>query len=330
MNLIDLRKKARKAGKTIVLPEANDSRILKAAAILKKDKITDIVLIGDEKEVQKTAENAGADISGITVLNPENSEKTEAYAEIFHKLRKHKNISKKEALRTIKDEIYFATMMVHTGDADGLVAGAAHSTGDTIRPSLQIIKTSPGIKTVSSTFAMIVPDCNMGEKGLFFFSDCAITPDPDAETLAEIAISTAKTAKALAGIEARIAMLSFSTNGSSAHPLAKKVKEAADIVRKKSPELSVDGEMQVDTAIVPSVAKKKYPESKIAGKANILIFPDLQSGNIAYKLVQRLAGAQAVGPFLQGIAKPVNDLSRGCSVEDIVNTTTITAIQASD
>ncbi|MFO7735187.1 MAG: phosphate acetyltransferase [bacterium] len=331
MNLIEnLRKKASKAGKTVVLPEGNDSRTLKAAAILKKEKITDVILLGDEKEVHKTAENAGADISGITVIDPKNSEKIEVYAEIFHELRKHKNISKEEAIKTVKDEIYFATMMVHTGDADGLVAGAVHSTGDTIRPSLQIIKTSPGIKTVSSTFVMIVPDCDMGEQGLFFFSDCAITPDPDAETLAEIAISTAKTAKALAGIEARVAMLSFSTNGSSAHPFAKKVKEATDIVRKKSPELSVDGEMQADTAIVPSVAEKKYPESEIAGKANILIFPDLQSGNIAYKLVQRLAGAKAVGPFLQGIAKPVNDLSRGCSVEDIVNTTAITAVQASE
>jgi phosphate acetyltransferase len=245
-------------------------------------------------------------------------------------MRKKKGITEKQALDTMKDEVYFSTMMVQHGLADGLVSGAVHSTGDTIRPALQIIKTKPGIKVVSSAFVMIVPDCEYGCDGVFTFGDCAVNIDPTAEELAEIAICSAGTAKTLCGIEPKVAMLSFSTHGSAKHPYVDKVIRATEIIKEKAPFIDVDGDIQADAAIVESVGRTKCPDSKIAGKANVLIFPDLQSGNIGYKLVQRLGKAKAIGPFLQGIAKPVNDLSRGCSVSDIVDVTAITAVQATE
>ncbi len=331
MNLMEkLKQKAGESQKTVVLPEGDEERTIKAASIIKKEQICNVVLIGNDEKIKKIANTLAVDIEGITIIDPKKSNKTKKYAEIFFELRKHKGITQEEAFNTMKDEVYFATMMTHLGDADGLVSGARHSTGDTIRPALQIIKTKPGIKVVSSSFVMIVPNSVLGEKGMFVFGDCAVNPNPTADELAEIAISTAQTAKVLCDMEPKVAMLSFSTNGSAKHPLVDKVKEATKIAKQKAPNLQIDGEMQADAAIISTIGEKKYPGSKIAGKANVLIFPDLQSGNIAYKLVQRLAKAEAVGPFLQGIAKPVNDLSRGCSVEDIVNVVAITAVQASE
>lgn len=329
MNFVKtLHQKAVKAGKTIVLPEGCESRTLKAAEIITKEKLAKVILVGVESEIRDNAKKGSVSLDGITIAEPLKSEMYEDFVNTFYEMRKSKGVDMDAARATMKDEIYFATMMVHKGFADGLVSGAIHSTGDTIRPALQIIKTKPGIKTVSSSFAMIVPDCDLGCGGVFVFADCAVNIDPNAQQLAEIAISSAETAKTLCGMEPKVAMLSFSTNGSAKHPFADKVADAVKIVKELAPELQVGGEIQADAALVASVGKIKWPGCAIAGEANVLVFPDLQSGNIGYKLVQRLAKAEAVGPFLQGIAKPVNDLSRGCSVEDIVNVVAITAVQA--
>ncbi len=324
----NLKAKAKDCYKTIVLPEGSEKRTVKAASIIHAEKIAKVILLGSVEEIKKTAASESANIEGITIIDPKKSEKLGLYAETFYNMRKSKGVSMEDALKIMSDEVYYGTMMVHLNDADGLVSGAIHSTGDTIRPALQIIKTKPGINVVSSCFVMIVPDCELGENGMFVFGDCAVNPDPNAAELAEIALSSAENARILCGIEPRVAMLSFSSYGSAKHPNVTKVQEALKIAKEKAPNLKIDGELQLDAAIIPEIGQLKAPQSEIAGKANVLIFPDLQSGNIGYKLVQRLAKAEAVGPFLQGINKPINDLSRGCSVEDIVNVTAVTALQA--
>jgi len=320
--------KAVELRKTIVLPEGNEPRTLKAAEIIKEKGLAKVILVGSENEIRKTAAAEQVDINRVQIVEPAKSEWFNDFVKTFYELRKHKGMDIETAQKIMKDEIYFATMMVHKGYADGLVSGAVHSTGDTIRPALQIIKTKPGIRTVSSSFVMLVPDCELGCSGRFVFADCAVNIDPDENQLAEIAISSAETAKVLCGMEPKVAMLSFSTNGSAKHLFVDKVAKAVKIVKEQAPDLKVGGEIQADAALVASVGKTKCPGSQIAGEANVLVFPDLQSGNIGYKLVQRLAKAEAIGPFLQGIAKPVNDLSRGCSVADIVNVVAITTVQA--
>ncbi len=331
MDLIQkFKEKAKKIPKTIVLPEGEEERTIKASGIILKEQLANLVLLGNIENIKKKAEQYGVDISKAKLINPKESDLLDKYSEEFYNLRKAKGITQEEARKTIQDTVYFGTMMVHLGDADGLVSGAEHSTANTIRPALQIIKTKPGTSIVSSAFIMIVPNCNLGENGLFVFADCAVNPDPTAEQLAEIAISTANTAKILCDIEPRVALLSFSTKGSAQHPLVEKVQKATQICKEKAPDLLIDGELQADAALITKVGEKKAPGSPVAGKANTLIFPDLQSGNIGYKLVQRLAGAEAIGPFLQGMNKPVNDLSRGCSIDDIVNVVTVTAVQAQD
>lgn len=320
--------KSKSDKKLIVLPEGAEPRTVKAAEIIKREGLADVVLVGNEEKILSVAKQEEANIDGIMIVDPVKSEKYESYVNTFYEMRKSKGVTLEKAREIVKDEIYFGTMMVKQGDADGLVSGAIHSTGDLLRPALQIIKTAPGISTVSSSFVMEVPNSQYGDNGLFLFADCAVNPNPTAPELASIAIATAKTAKALAGIEPKVAMLSFSTKGSAKHELVDKVIEATRLAKEQAPDIMIDGELQLDAAIVPKVAELKAPGSSVAGKANILVFPDLQAGNIGYKLVQRLAGAEAIGPICQGFAAPVNDLSRGCSVEDIVNVVAITAVQA--
>lgn len=323
----DIKEKARKSMKTIVLPESTDIRVLEAARKVTDDGFAKVVLIGNREELQQIA--GEINLADIEIVDPETSEKTEEYVQAFYELRKAKGMTEEKARETMKNNIYYATMMIKQGDADGLVSGSVCSTADTLRPSLQIVKTAPGVKLVSSFFVMQVPNCELGENGLFLFSDCGLNVNPNAEELAEIAISSADTWKKLFGTEPRVAMLSYSTLGSAPLvPMTEKVIEATKIVKERCPDLLVDGEMQLDASIVPSVGSKKAPESKVAGKANILIFPDLNAGNIGYKLVERLAKAEAYGPVTQGIARPVNDLSRGCKADDIVGVVAITAVQA--
>ncbi|MFC1616071.1 phosphate acetyltransferase [Patescibacteria group bacterium] len=308
--------------RTIVFPEGTEERILKATEEVSKKKIANLVLVGPEKTIKENAKNLKLKIKwdNIQIHDPEKSPLTKKYAEIFYELRKHKNISKDDALKAMKDMNYFGTMMVYNDDADGLVTGTTYSTAESIRPALQIIKTKEKFHKVSGIFFMAL------EKKLLLFADTAITIDPNSHDLVDIAIDTAETAKAF-GIEPKIAMLSFSTKGSARHPAVDKVQEAVAMIKSKRPELMVDGEMQVDAALVPKVAAKKCPNSPIQGDANILIFPNLESANIAYKLVERLAKAKAVGPVLQGLKKPVNDLSRGCHYKDIVNITALTVCE---
>jgi phosphate acetyltransferase len=312
--------------KTIVLPESTDVRTLKATEMIMAQGIAKVVLVGDEEDIKKAAK--GIDISGAVIVDPLKSEKFDDYAGIFYELRKSKGVTPEQAKETIKDWVYFATMMVKQGDADGMVSGACHSTADTVRPSLQILKTAPGTKMASSFFIMVVPDCEYGANGTFVYADCGVVENPDAEGLADIAIQSAKSFKQLVKEEPIVAMLSYSTYGSAKSELTEKVVKATLIAKERAPELLLDGELQGDAALVPSVGQSKAKGSKVAGHANVLVFPDLNSGNIAYKLTQRLAKAEAYGPILQGIAKPVNDLSRGCSAEDIVGVVAITAVQA--
>lgn len=325
MSFIDsLKDLARKDIKTIVLPEAQDIRVQEAARKVTDEGFAKVVLIGDREAIK-----TDIDISDIEVINPIESENFEKYVNEFYELRKAKGVTLEQAQETIKNNIYFGTMMVKMGDADGLVAGSICSTADTLRPSLQILKTAPGTKLVSSFFIMSVPNSEYGEEGMFLFSDCGLNTNPTAEELSEIAISSSKTWKELVGTTPKVAMLSYSTLGSApVTELTSKVIEATKLVKEKCPDLDVEGELQLDAAIVPSVANQKAPKSEVAGKANILIFPDLNAGNIGYKLVQRLAKAEAYGPITQGIKRPVNDLSRGCSSDDIVGVVAITAVQA--
>lgn len=321
-----LKEKAKMNLKTIVLPESTDIRVLEAARQITNEGFAKVILIGDRKNLQEIA--GEIDLSDITVINPLEYEKYDYYVNTLFELRKEKGVTLEKANELLKNNIYFATMMVKQNDADGLVAGSICSTADTLRPALQILKTAPDVKLVSAFFLMIVPNCEYGENGSFIFSDCGLNENPDSEKLSEIAISSAKTWKQLFGTEPKIAMLSYSTLGSASSELTEKVVNATKLVKEKMPDLLVDGELQLDASIVPSVASKKAPNSKVAGKANILIFPDLNAGNIGYKLVERLAKAEAYGPITQGIAKPVNDLSRGCKASDIVGVVAITAVQA--
>ena len=312
--------------KTIVLPEATDIRTIKATAMILKQGIANVVLVGNEAEIKKLA--GDLDISKAKIVDPNNSPKFEEYVNTFYEMRKAKGMTPEKAAQTMKDSLYYGVMMVKSGEADGMVSGAIHSTADTLRPALQILKTAPGTKLVSAFFVMVVPNCEYGENGVFIYSDAGLNENPSADDLSEIAISSAKTFKTLVQAEPKIAMLSYSTYGSAKSVLTEKVIEATRLAKEKAPELQLDGELQADAAIIPAIGKSKAPGSKVAGTANVLIFPDLNAGNIAYKLTQRLAKADAYGPVTQGIAKPVNDLSRGCSAEDIVGVVAITAVQA--
>lgn len=331
MNFIEeMKKKARTDIKTIVLPEAEDKRVLEAASKVEKEAFAKIILIGNIEKTKELAKENNIDITNIEIIDPEKSEKYAEYVQAFYELRKAKGITEEDAKKIIKNPVYFGMMMVKREDADGLVSGAAHSTSDTLRPALQILKTAPGTKLVSAFFLMNVPNCKYGENGIFVFADSGLNENPDSDKLAEIAASSAKSFEQLVGKEAKVGMLSYSTYGSATSPLTEKVVEATSILKEKAPDLICDGELQLDAAIIPEIAESKAPGSPVAGQANTLIFPDLDAGNIGYKLVQRLAKAEAYGPLCQGIAKPVNDLSRGCSSDDIVGVIAITAVQAQE
>jgi len=323
-----IKEKAKQQIKTIVLPEGSDIRTLKAASMVQKDGYANLIILGDNAKIEEMANSNNIDISKATIINPIESKNYETYVQAFYELRKAKGVTPEKAREILKDETYFGMMMVKMGDADGLVSGACHSTSDTLRPALQILKTAPGTKLVSAFFVMVVPDCEYGENGIFIFSDSGLNEYPDADALSEIAISSANSFKQLVGTEPKVAMLSYSTYGSAHSPLTDKVVEATKLLKQKAPDLICDGELQLDAAIIPEIAASKAPGSPVQGKANTLIFPDLDAGNIGYKLVQRLAKAEAYGPLCQGIAKPVNDLSRGCSAEDIAGVIAITAVQA--
>lgn len=329
MNFIDqMKDRARKDIKKIVLPEAKDLRTLKATQIALKENYAKIVLIGNEEYLKEIAKENNLDISNAEIIDPLKSEKSKIYAEKLYELRKEKGMTLEKAEELVKDEVYFGMMMVKLEEADGLVSGAIHSTSDTLRPALQILKTAPDTKLVSAFFLMVVPNCEYGENGVFVFGDCGLNQNPTAEELVEIAHSSSKSFEQLVGKQAKVAMLSYSTKGSAKSELTQKVIDATNMVREKYPEIEVDGELQLDAAIVPEISKSKAPDSQIGGNANTLIFPDLNAGNIGYKLTQRLGKAEAYGPLCQGIARPVNDLSRGCSSDDIAGVIAITAVQA--
>lgn len=319
---------AKKDKKKIILAEGEERRNLIAAHKILKEGIADLVLVGNEEKIKEYAKLLKIDISKAEIMDPHTSEKTEKYAEEFCELRKKKGMTMEKAQKMVRDPLYFATMALKNGDVDGMVSGAIHTTGDLLRPGLQIVKTAPGVKIVSGFFVMMVPDCDYGESGLLLFADCAVNPNPTAEELADIAITTAETAKKLCNLDPKVAMLSFSTMGSAKGELVEKVTKAVEIAKQERPDLDIDGELQLDAAIDIEVANLKAPMSNVAGKANVLVFPDLQTGNIGYKLVQRFAKAKAIGPICQGFAKPINDLSRGCSAEDIVHVVAMTVVQA--
>lgn len=319
---------ARKNKQRIVLPEGDEERTLVASQKIIEEGLAEVYLVGSEAVIREKATLLGVNLEGVNVVDPDTSDKLDSYINAFYELRKSKGMTLEKADKIVRDPLYFGTMMVKMDDADGMVSGAVHTTGDLLRPGLQIIKTAPGVSVVSSFFIMMVPGSKYGEGGMLLFSDCAVNPNPNADQLAAIAIATADTAKTLCNIDPKVAMLSFSTMGSADHDLVTKVRTATEKAKELRPDLNIDGEMQLDAAIVQKVAGQKAPNSNVAGNANVLIFPDLQAGNIGYKLVQRFANAEAIGPVCQGFAKPINDLSRGCSAEDIVSVVALTAVQA--
>ncbi len=330
MNLIEqIKAKAKEISKTIVLPEGEEERTLRAADIILREGFAKLVLLGNEAVIAEKAKEWGlTHLSGATIIDPKNNPKQTFYAEMLCEIRKSKGMQLEQAMRLVEDPLYLATLLIKNKEVDGEVAGALNATGDVLRPAFQVVKTLPGVSVVSGAFIMLFKDKQWGDNGVMVFADCAAHPNPNEKELAEIAVVTAQTAKSIAQIEPRVAMLSFSTKGSAKHEMVDKVVNATRIAREMDPTLKIDGELQADAAIVPSVGASKAPGSDIPGKANILVFPTLEVGNIAYKLVQRMAGAEAVGPIMQGMAAPINDLSRGCSVDDIVSLVAITACQA--
>lgn len=324
-----IKERARQDKKTIVLPETTDKRTLIAASHIIEEDIADVIMVGNEEKIMDGAGWLEVDLTGVKVVDPHRCEKLDSYVELLYETRKSKGMTMERAREILlTDYLTFGVIMVKANDADGMVAGACHATADVLRPSLQILKTAPGVKLVSGFFILDVPNCVYGENGTFLFADCGLNQDPTAEELAAIADTSAKSFRTLIGPRPIIAMLSHSTKGSAKHPCVDKVIEATNIAHEQYPHLTLDGELQADAALVPHVAKSKAPGSEVAGKANVLIFPNLDSGNIGYKLVQRLGGAEAYGPMVQGLARPVNDLSRGCSWEDIVGVVALTAVQA--
>jgi phosphate acetyltransferase len=333
MSLIEqIWQKAQAKLKTVVLPESYDERMLYASEIITKNKLAKVILLGEAAAIKAEAAAKGIDISGVEIINPITSPKLDQYVADFVELRKSKGMTAEEAYSTLTapDNLFYAGMMVRCGDADGEVAGATGTTGAVLKAAFQTVGPAKGIKTVSSFFLMVTPNPAFGENGIILFGDCAVNPNPDAQALAEIAIATSDNCKSFLDADARTALLSFSTKGSASHPDSDKVIKALEIAKQLRPDLQIDGEMQLDAAIISKIGEKKAPGSKVAGKANVIIFPDLDAGNIGYKLVERIAGAEAIGPVIQGLSKPVNDLSRGCSVDDIVNVTAITAVQAAN
>ena len=330
MNLIEkIHEMARQAGKTIVLPEGTEERNLRAADYVLGNKLASLILLGNREEILEKSMSFGLkNIEKATLIDPKEHDQKTYYANMLVEIRKSKGMTFEQAEKLVEDPLYLSTLLIKDGKADGEVSGAEHATGDVLRPAFQIIKTLPGVSAVSGAFIMILKDKTFGDDGVLVFADCAVNPDPSTKELAEIAVESAKTAKFIAGIEPRVAMLSFSTKGSAKHEKVDKVVEATRMAKEMNPNLKVDGELQADAAIIEAIGQKKAPGSEIAGRANVLVFPSLETGNIAYKLVQRMAGAEAVGPVLQGLAAPINDLSRGCSVEDIINMVAITANQA--
>ena len=326
----EIKERARKDIKTILLPEAEDIRTLEATKMVLEEKYAKVILIGNKEKVLNKAKENNIDISGAEIIEPETSEKYNEYVELLYNLRKHKGMTEEQAKELVKDPTHFGMLMLkdEKSTADGLVSGAVHSTSDTLRPALQILKTKPGTKLVSAFFVMVVPNCNYGENGTFIFADSGLNQNPNEDELSEIAISSSESFKQLVGREPKVAMLSYSTKGSAKSELTEKMINATKLVKEKAKSLIVDGELQLDAAIVPEIAKSKAPNSPVKGEANVLVFPNLDAGNIGYKLVQRLAKAEAYGPLCQGIAKPVNDLSRGCSSKDIAGVIAITAVQA--
>lgn len=331
MHLVDqIKSKARTSTQTVVLPESYDDRMIQAAELITKDGLAKVVLLGEATALEAKAGELGVSLAGVELVDPKSAAQLDAYIAELVKLREKKGLTTEQARETLTgdDNLFFGAMMVRLGDAGGMVAGAFNTTGDVLRAAFQVVGTAPGMNTVSSVFLMVTKNPDFGENGVLCFADCAVNPNPNAQALAEIAVSTACSCKSFLGVDARVAMLSFSTKGSAKHKDCNKVLEALQIARELAPDLQIDGELQLDAALLPKVGDKKAPGSAVAGKANTLIFPDLDAGNIGYKLVERVAGAEAVGPIIQGLAKPVNDLSRGCSVDDIVSVSAITAVQA--
>ncbi len=331
MHLVDqIKSKARTNTQTVVLPESYDDRMIQAAELITKDGLAKVVLLGEATTLEAKANELGVSLAGVELIDPKGAAQLDTYIAELVKLREKKGLTAEQARETLTgdDNLFFGAMMVHMSDAGGMVAGAFNTTGDVLRAAFQVVGTAPGMNTVSSVFLMVTKNPDFGENGVLCFADCAVNPNPNAQALAEIAVSTASSCKSFLGVDARVAMLSFSTKGSATHKDCNKVLEALQIAKELAPDLQIDGELQADAALLPKIGEKKAPGSAVAGKANTLIFPDLDAGNIGYKLVERVAGAEAVGPIVQGLAKPVNDLSRGCSVDDIVSVSAITAVQA--